>query len=58
MALLLAFPALAQLDERRLSSPNGQIEFRLFIAPPPEKGSLDGLAYQVWVRGKQLLNTS
>jgi hypothetical protein len=50
--------AWAQLDERRVSSPNGQIEFRLFIAPPPDAASLDGIAYQVWVRGKMLLTTS
>jgi len=46
------------LDERRLASPNGQIEIRVFIAPPPDAASLDGLAYQVWVRGKRLLDTS
>src|SRR5438874_1189873 len=59
MALVLAAGSLwAQLDERRVTSPNGQIEFRLFIAPPPDSASLDGIAYQVWYRGKILIETS
>jgi len=58
IALALAASAWAQLDERRVSSPNGQIEFRLFIASPPDTASLDGIAYQVWFRGKVLLDTS
>jgi alpha-glucosidase len=58
LAALAALPAFSQLDERRVSSPNGQIEFRLFIAPPPSKAELDGIAYQVWYRGKLLLDTS
>jgi len=46
------------LDERRVSSPNGQLEFRIFIAPPPDSESLDGIAYQVWLRGTMLIRTS
>src|SRR6266853_2109749 len=58
LLLATAFCACAQLDERRVSSPNGQLEFRIFIAPPPDSESLDGIAYQVWLRGTMLIRTS
>ena len=48
--------ALAQ-DVRSVSSPDGQIEFRLFLAQP-EPGALFQLAYQVFFHGKRLLDTS
>jgi len=48
--------ALAQ-DERSVTSPDGQIEFRLFLAQP-EPGALFHLAYQVLFHGKLLLDTS
>jgi alpha-glucosidase len=44
-------------DERRVASPNGQLEFRLAIAQP-EGVALFRLAYQVFFRGKRLLDTS
>jgi len=56
--LLLLFPlALCAQDERRVVSPNGQIEFRLFVAQPDD-GGFSQLAYQVSLRGKPALNTS
>jgi len=54
--VLLGTVAFAQ-DERRITSPNGQIEFRLFISTQPES-SLSRIAYQVFSTGKPLINTS
>jgi hypothetical protein len=56
LLLLLAASAAAQ-DERRVLSPNGQLEFRLALAQP-ESGSLFRLAYQMEYRGKPLIDTS
>jgi alpha-glucosidase len=56
LLLLLARPAIAQ-DERRVTSPNGQLDFRLGLAQP-EHGGLSRLAYQVFFRGKLLIDTS
>jgi hypothetical protein len=53
--LLFACVASAQ-DERRIASPNGQMEFRLFIAR--EENNLSRLAYQVFYRGQPLVKTS
>jgi len=54
--LLLPFTLKAQ-DERRVVSPNGQLEFRLFVAQP--EGALWGrVGYQVFVGGKPLIATS
>jgi alpha-glucosidase len=54
--LLLPFTLKAQ-DERRVVSPNGQLEFRLFVAQP--EGALWGrVGYLVFVGGKPLLATS
>ena len=53
---LLAGAAHAQ-DERRVVSPDGQLEFRLFTAVP-DGSVLNCLAYQVWLRGKAVLDTS
>ncbi len=39
-------------------SPNGEIEFRIFIAVPPEDAGVTRLAYQVSRRGSPLLETS
>ena len=57
VALLLLPVALTAQDERRITSPNGQIEFRLFIAQPDD-GGFPQLAYQVTFRGKLALDTS
>jgi len=54
--LVLAVPLFAQ-DERRVASPDGQIEFRVAMAQP-EPGALFQLAYQVFYHGKTLLATS
>jgi alpha-glucosidase len=53
--VLYGASAFAQ-DLRTLSSPNGQIEFRVFVAARP--GEEARLAYQVSYRGKPLVNTS
>ncbi len=55
-ALLLHGFASAQ-DERRLSSPDGRLEFRLFLASEEER-PLVRIAYQVFYRGKPLIETS
>ena len=54
--VILACTAFAQ-DERRVTSPNGQIEFRLFIATQGNS-NLSRIAYEVFFRGKPLVNTS
>ena len=48
--------ALAQ-DERSVKSPDGQLEFRLFTALP-DGSILNCLAYQVWLHGKPVIETS
>jgi alpha-glucosidase len=53
---LLAGAAHAQ-DERSVVSPDGRLEFRIFTVLPPGAG-LNTLAYQVWLRGKPLIDTS
>lgn len=54
--LFLAAAGSAQ-DQRSVTSPDGQVEFRVFYAQP-EPGALFQLAYQVFFHGKQLLDTS
>jgi len=54
--VLFASIAFAQ-DERRVTSPNGRIEFRLFVATQ-ENSSLSRIAYEVYDRGQPLLKTS
>jgi hypothetical protein len=44
-------------DERRVSSPNGQIEFRLFIASQGNS-NLPRIAYEVSFRGRPLIGMS
>jgi alpha-glucosidase len=44
-------------DLRRVVSPDGQLEFRLFTFMPQGNG-LNTLGYQVWLRGKPLIDTS
>ena len=57
IALVLLPFALKAQDERRVVSPNGQLEFRLFVAQP--EGALWGrVGYQVFVGGKPLIATS
>jgi len=54
--VLLTCAAFAQ-DERRVTSPNGQLEFRLFIATQANS-NLSRIAYEVFYRGKPLVDTS
>lgn len=53
---LVLCPARAQ-DERRVVSPDGRLEFRLFISQP-ESGGLSRLAYQVFYAGQPVVKTS
>ncbi|HEY2019325.1 MAG TPA: glycoside hydrolase family 97 N-terminal domain-containing protein [Bryobacteraceae bacterium] len=55
--LTIALTGAVAQDERRVSSPDGQLEFRILIAQP-ENGALFRLAYQVHFRGKPLVDTS
>ncbi|HXJ42237.1 MAG TPA: glycoside hydrolase family 97 N-terminal domain-containing protein, partial [Bryobacteraceae bacterium] len=52
----LALPCAAQ-DLQRVTSPDGQLEFRIFLAQQDET-TLFRLAYQVWYHEKRLLDTS
>jgi alpha-glucosidase len=45
-------------DERRVSSPDGRVEFRLYNAPPEGSGYLFRLAYEVSIAGKPLIARS
>lgn len=56
LTLATAGSALAQ-DQRRVASPDGRIEFRLFV-DRPDLASLFRLAYQIDYRGKPLIDTS
>src|SRR5215469_15093410 len=56
LALALAGTLLAQ-DQQRVTSPDGQIEFRLFI-DKPDAASLFRLAYQISAHGKPVIQTS
>jgi hypothetical protein len=56
LVLLSAAAARAQ-DERRVVSPNGQTEFRLFVSHPGSNG-LPQLAYQVRRGGRLVVKTS
>jgi hypothetical protein len=55
--LALAAGCAPAQDELRVQSPNGQLEFRLFIAQP-EPGRLFHLAYQILLGGARVLDTS
>jgi len=55
-AMALASCIFAQ-DERRVASPNGQIEFRLFVATQ-DNTNLSRIAYEVFYHGKLLIKTS
>jgi alpha-glucosidase len=56
--LAAVLPAAAQTDVLRLSSPDGQIEFRLSISLPQETYALIRPGYEVTYRGKPLMDTS
>jgi alpha-glucosidase len=54
---LLPFVLQGQQDERRVASPNAQLEFRLFVAQP-DGALFSRIGYQVFFRGKPLITTS
>jgi alpha-glucosidase len=55
--LLLPLALQGQQDERRVVSPNGQLEFRLFVAQP-DGALFSRIGYEVFFRGKPLIATS
>ncbi len=56
--LLMALAGAAQAqDERRITSPDGQLEFRIFVSQPGS-GDLPQLAYQLRYRGRVAIATS
>ena len=57
IALLLTPWAAKAQDERRVVSPNGEIEFRVFVGQPKD-GLWPRIGYQVAFRGKPLIATS
>jgi hypothetical protein len=57
LALLLVSGTAQAQDDRTIKSPDGHLEFRLFTALPDDS-ILNCLAYQVWLRGKPLIETS
>lgn len=51
--------ALGQRDPVSVTSPNGQIEFHLFLTQEPDPAeALTRIAYQVYFKGKLLMDTS
>lgn len=57
LALVLLSGRAPAQDERRVKSPNGRLEFRLFISQPGS-GGLPQLAYQVIDKGRVAVRTS
>jgi alpha-glucosidase len=58
LALLPLLPLLLKAqDERVVKSPDGRVEFRIFVAQPND-GDLAQLAYQIWFNGSEVLTTS
>src|SRR5580704_16545998 len=57
LLLPLLFPGARAQDEQRVVSPDGRIEFRIFVAQP-ETGALYRLGYPLLDGGKPVLNTS
>jgi hypothetical protein len=55
--LLLPLACAWGQDERRVASPDGRLEFRIFIAQP-ERGELSRLAYRIFFCSKPLVETS
>ncbi len=57
MLCLLAVTGVRAQDVRTVRSPDGQLEFRLFVGQPPDSG-LSRLAYQVFYGGERVVDTS
>lgn len=55
--LVAAASCVQAQDVRGVTSPDGRLEFRIFVGQPPESG-LPRLAYQVFYRGKRIVDTS
>jgi len=58
LALLTAIPLAAQTDQLTLSSPDGQIQFRLSISLPKQDYALLRPGYEIAYRGQPVLDTS
>jgi hypothetical protein len=56
LVVLLASAVFAQ-DQRTVKSPDGQVEFRIFVAQP-EEGGVSRLGYQILYQGKRVVDTS
>ena len=57
LCLLLSAAFAQAQDERTIKSPDGQLEFRLFTRLPDD-AILNSLAYQIWLQGKPVFDTS
>jgi alpha-glucosidase len=57
LLLLIALAGAWAQETLHVTSPNGQLEFRLLVAEP-EPGALPRIAYQVFDRGKRIMNTA
>jgi len=57
LTFLIAASCAQAQDARSVVSPNGQLEFRIFVGQPKDSG-LSRLAYQVFYRGKRIVDTS
>ena len=55
--LALAASSASAQDERRVASPNGQLEFRIWTWQS-DRGGLSRIAYQILRRGKPVVDTS
>jgi alpha-glucosidase len=58
LAVALCAFGQAQSDPVKVTSPDGQIEFRMFLSPQQESSEYWRLAYQISFRGKPLMDTS
>jgi hypothetical protein len=56
-ALIALTSAHAALDTRTVASPNGQLEFRLFV-DEPAPGAFYRIGYQVFDHGKRIMDTA
>ncbi len=57
VVLVALTSAHAALDTRTVASPNGQLEFRLFV-DEPAAGDLYRIGYQVFDHGKRIMDTA
>jgi alpha-glucosidase len=57
LLFLAAAAGIRAQDERRVASPDGQIEFRAFLTHP-QPAAFVRMAYQIYYRDKRIINTS